>query len=235
MKLRTSTVTCNILIFCGLAFVLVEGVLAAPKQVIRPEEFDFGYIPEGLPVVHRYWVVNLGDEKLRIRRVRPGCGCTTVPLPKNELVPGDSVPLDLKFDPKKFRGRVNKSATVESNDSTKVGAKLHFTAIVGQWQGWVKPIPEMVYLDTLGKSEQVIKLTNTSLGEYKISILAPPADHLQFELAATEVKAKSEVDAYVRITPKSPIGEFNSSVTLRFEGPESHTVTIPIFGVGYQQ
>ena len=125
-----------------LALVLsvnsTNSATAQPKIRFSEEVFDFGYTPEGLKAQHRYWLANDGDEILLIKRVRPTCGCTTVPLPTDRVNPGDSVPLDLVFDTQKFKGKVHKSVRIDSNEkihtdsATTNQRKIYFTAYVGE-------------------------------------------------------------------------------------------------------
>lgn len=223
------------LVFGAIAFATyTTAVQAAPKLKIGAEgKFDFGFTPEGLPVIHRYWAYNVGTDTLRIDRVRPSCGCTSVPLTKNRLAPGDSVGLDLKFDTKRFKGQITKTATVETNDTTQPNATLEFTARIGLWEGLVIANPPQVYLDTLGKTEQRVTLKNTGTGHYTISIVSPIAEFMQLELSSTELPGKGEASISIRATPKAPLGDYNASVTLHLEGPQPHNLSIPVYGVGY--
>lgn len=224
----------SIMLFLVLATATTtELVFAAPKLKIDSTHFDFGYTPEGLPVVHKYRAYNVGTDTLRISRVRPSCGCTSVPVAKKILPPGDSTDLELRFDTKRFKGQISKSAAVESNDSSQVDLQLHFTARVGLWEGVIVTNHSQIYLDTLGKTEQTITLKNTSVAPYKISVASPVADFMVMELSSMDIPAKGEVALTFRTTPKTPIGEYNTSVTLHFDGPQPQNVSIPIYGVGY--
>lgn len=206
---------------------------ASPKLRIGEEQFDFGYTMEGYPVMHRFWVYNTGDQPLKIERVRPSCGCTTVPLTKNVLEPGDSVGLELKFDTRRFKGQITKTASVETNDKSQPNAKLAFTANVGKWEGAVIANPSVASLDTLGKSSQVIALKNTSPNAYTISVVSPAPDFMSSSLSANELPPMGEVALTLSATANAPIGEYNASITLHLEGPVPHNITIPVYGIGY--
>lgn len=224
----------SVMAFVGTTCLLaVSPAEAAPKLKIDSTHFDFGYTPEGLPVVHKYRAYNVGTDTLKINRVRPSCGCTSVPLTKKILAPGDSTDLELRFDTKRFKGQISKSAAVESNDSTQPDLQLHFTARVGLWEGVIVTNHSQIYLDTLGKTEQTITLKNTSVAPYKISVASPVADFMAMDLSATEIPGKGEVSLTFRATPKTPLGEYNTSVTLHFDGPQPQNVSIPIYGIGY--
>jgi len=221
------------LVTCLSLAMISESASAAPKIKIDSTHFDFGHTPEGLPVLHKYWAYNVGTDTLKISMVRVSCGCTSVPLNKKNLAPGDSVGLELKFDTKRFKGQISKTATVVSNDPAQPEVTLHFTSRVGLWEGAIVGNHSQIYLDTLGKTEQTISLKNTSTSPYKISVLSPVADYMDFAISATEIPAKGEVALTFRTTPKTPLGEYNTSVTLRFEGPQTQNISIPVFGVGY--
>lgn len=210
-------------------------VQAAPKLKFDSEKFDFGFTPEGLPVIHRYWAYNVGTDTLNIKRVRPSCGCTSIPLTKNRLAPGDSVALELKFDTKRFKGQITKTAAVETNDESQPNAQIEFTARVGKWEGAVIANPAEVYLDTLGKTEQKVVLKNTSAGPYKISVVSPLAEFMQFELSDTVLTGRGEATITIRSTPQTPIGVYNASVTLHLDGQQPHNISIPVYGMGFIQ
>ncbi len=221
------------MVFSVIAAAYSQNAEAAPKIKIDTTHFDFGYTPEGLPVVHKYWAYNVGNDTLKIKRVRPSCGCTTVPLTKQNLLPGDSVGLELKFDTKRFKGQISKSAVVESNDPSQPEVTIHFTSRVGMWEGAIITNHSQIYLDTLGKSEETISLKNTTTSPYKISIASPLADYMEMELSSMEIPPKGEVSLRFKSTPKAPIGEYHTSVTLKLDGPQPQSISIPVYGIGY--
>lgn len=219
----------------SVAQFLASSAHAAPKLKFDSDKFDFGFTPEGLPVMHKYWAYNVGTDTLTISRVSPSCGCTSVPLTKNRLAPGDSVALELKFDTKRFKGQITKTAAVKTNDDTQPDAKIEFTAKVGKWEGAVIANPSEVYLDTLGKTEQRVVLKNTSAGAYKISVASPIADFMHLEISDSVLTGRGETVVTIRSTPKTPIGTYNASVTLHLDGQQPHNISIPVYGMGFVQ
>lgn len=93
--------------FSLLAVLLVWGLgaLAGPAIFVTEPVFDFGKVKEGLLVVHEFILTNVGDATLHFTR-QPGtsCGCTSAPLPKDSLAPGEFVPLLVKFETTGYGG-----------------------------------------------------------------------------------------------------------------------------------
>ena len=67
--------------------------------------FNAGQVLEGQIVLHAYMLSNSGDAPLTITNVSTSCGCTTASLAKNVLAPGESVPLDARFNSGGFGGQ----------------------------------------------------------------------------------------------------------------------------------
>lgn len=88
---------------------------------------DFGYIREADgPKTIRIYMVNDGDKPEALLKVRPSCGCTAASFGKEEVAPGDSVWIDLTYDPTRRPGAFEKSVRVYP-----VGAEVTRIPIVG--------------------------------------------------------------------------------------------------------
>jgi len=105
-------------------------VLAGPRLVVDPEVYDFGTVAEGLMVEAVFTLTNAGDAPLEFsRQPATSCGCTSAPLPKSVLAPGESMELVAYFDSTNFGGRqIRKYVYVYTNDPTGERRTL---AIVG--------------------------------------------------------------------------------------------------------
>jgi len=232
---RMSAAIGCLLLACGFAAVSAVTALAGPKIRTIPETFDFGYVPEGESVSHRYWLSNDGDDTLRIELVKPQCGCTTVPLPTDRLAPSDSIPLDLSFDSKNIRGRVNKAVRVWSNDSTLYPAVIYFTADVADSAQTIIANPPVASLTTIDNPHQVIELSNLTHSAYRVGLATAPPPFLNCEFAHDSVAAGQTLTLTITPGPGAPLGEYRTSITLQCEGELSFPLTIPIRGIGYMQ
>lgn len=80
---------------------------------------DLGHISEdGGEVRKSVEAVNRGCDTLYILEVLTTCGCTTANYTQRELFPGDTLRLDLNFDPMNRPGRIDKSIHISVSDSS---------------------------------------------------------------------------------------------------------------------
>ncbi len=79
---------------------------ATPRLSASELVYDFGEVKEGILVVRRFLLRNIGDSVLTFSR-QPGvsCGCTSAPLAKMRLEPGESVELEVQFETTGYGGR----------------------------------------------------------------------------------------------------------------------------------
>ena len=73
---------------------------------------------------------NTGDSVLTINEVRPGCGCTSAPLDKDVLNPGEETTMRVTLNLPLSNGVLNKRITIRSNDPDKSTRLLHLHASV---------------------------------------------------------------------------------------------------------
>jgi hypothetical protein len=103
-----------------LAFFLFSPILFAqliqPKLVLQQNEFDFGDIKQGDVVSHTFVISNNGGDLLKINNVQASCGCTAASPEKNELGPGESTNLTVKFNSAGRKGVQTKTVKIFSND-----------------------------------------------------------------------------------------------------------------------
>lgn len=109
---------------------LVAG--AEPQLQVDPLVYDFGTVYEGYLVEAIFTLNNVGDETLTFSR-QPGtsCGCTSAPLPKMELAPGESMQLVAYFDSTGFGGRdIHKYVYVYTSDPRNPAVTLRIEGYV---------------------------------------------------------------------------------------------------------
>jgi hypothetical protein len=78
-------------------------------------EFNFGTVPAGAPVTHRFTFKNTGSAPLSLTRVKASCGCTTPSYSKDPVPPGEEGFIDVKFDTNGKSGPQTKTVTVVGN------------------------------------------------------------------------------------------------------------------------
>lgn len=89
-----------------------------PKvEVVGGDVVDWGSVPPGV-LKRMVRITNTGNGTLNISEVKPTCGCTTAPLDKQVLQPGDTASMEVSVDVANSSGPVTKNMTIFSNDST---------------------------------------------------------------------------------------------------------------------
>lgn len=89
-----------------------------PKlEVITGDTCNWGRVsPKQNPLRSLIKIKNTGNAKLTISNVRPGCGCTTAPLDKRELEPGDTATMDVTMKITSQSQTMFKTIRIESDD-----------------------------------------------------------------------------------------------------------------------
>jgi hypothetical protein len=104
--------------------------LAAQTLAFDRTAHAFGRIPARPPVSAVFTARNTGKAPLELREVTTSCGCTSALPAKRILAPGESTRLEVRFDPHKDFGAVEKSVTVLSNDPDQPQCRLLIQAEV---------------------------------------------------------------------------------------------------------
>jgi len=95
---------------------MVFAQLFQPKLVLQQNSFDFGDIKQGETVSHTFVISNNGGDLLKITNVQASCGCTAAAPEKNELAPGESTNLIVKFNSAGRQGMQKKTVKIFTND-----------------------------------------------------------------------------------------------------------------------
>jgi hypothetical protein len=112
----------------------------APVITFDQTFFDFGKIPHGYKVFHRFKVSNTGKSTLHLTEVKANCGCTSTVVGKMNLEPGESTEIEAAFTPEDdFIGPVRKAIVVSSNAPAHPKLTLHFGADILPAQPTAEP------------------------------------------------------------------------------------------------
>jgi len=87
-----------------------------PRIRVEPESFDFGKAAQNKTLRKEFSIRNFGNEDLVIESVSTTCGCTAA-LTESKLVkPGGTTTLRVSLETRAYKGRVERSVMVRSND-----------------------------------------------------------------------------------------------------------------------
>src|SRR5271166_3928108 len=90
--------------------VIVLGAAGAPAQGWAEKMFkdglthDFGSVPRGAQLLHRFPITNIYAVRMDITGIVPGCGCITATASKRVLEPRETAYIDINMDARKFTG-----------------------------------------------------------------------------------------------------------------------------------
>lgn len=187
-------------------------------EVVGGDTVNWGNVPPGvLKQVVR--ITNSGDGVLNISEVKPSCGCTTAPLDKKVLQPGDTASVEVSVDVAHSSGPVSKTMTIYSNDSTRPAVLMTLKANLVRD---LTAIPEFfpVAQDAAAGKESVtsVALKNTSAAP--ISVGPPRLD------AAAEMIVTFDMTSPVVIQP-GDTATLVARVRPLKAGVSSADVTIP--------
>lgn len=99
---------------------LTAQVSKGPRMEIEPAEHDFGAVRQDQKLVFDFQVKNTGTEDLMLLRIATSCGCAAA-LPAERLVPpGGTTTLQVTLETRKYKGAVQRSISVASNDRRRI-------------------------------------------------------------------------------------------------------------------
>ncbi len=100
-------------------FVIFAFVLNAQPRltIVGGDTVNWGKVRlDQSPVKKKLILYNSGDKKLIFKKVMPSCGCTTAPIDKDTLNPGDTATIDITFNLPNFAGMARKALQIKTND-----------------------------------------------------------------------------------------------------------------------
>ncbi len=90
---------------------------------------DFGAVPFGTRLLHRFAITNIYAEPVQITGLRVSCGCVTATPGKRLLEPGDSTTIDVAFDTREFTGPNTQTVKVAIGPNPQSRCKLTVSAV----------------------------------------------------------------------------------------------------------
>jgi hypothetical protein len=112
--------TLSITILLSSLVLGINFAYAGPKMQFSDTAHDFGEVDQKTSNKHVFKFKNGGDEDLEIINVKPSCGCTAALLSSKIIKPGESGEIEVNFNASKFKGKVKKTVSVETNEEPVV-------------------------------------------------------------------------------------------------------------------
>lgn len=89
---------------------------------------DFGSVPRGAQLSHRFAITNPYAVRMEITSVRSGCGCVTAKAAKVVLEPRETTTIDVSMDARRFTGPKTVGITVSVGPDFVSSAQLRVSA-----------------------------------------------------------------------------------------------------------
>ena len=87
---------------------------------IEPSDYDFGGVKQNQNLTFDFVIYNEGTEDLEVRRITTSCGCAAAVPAKRVVPPGGSTTLQVTLETRKYKGVIERSVSVASNDPARV-------------------------------------------------------------------------------------------------------------------
>lgn len=214
-------------------------VQAADKRPVSlgDNEFNFGNLPQSVLVKHCFWIHSTSTETLEIDTVVTGCGCTSVPMSSITLNPGDSLPFEINFDTKSFRGAVVKKPWFKlKGDTTIYGFKFYAQVAVASSDYYpLRGFPYVLDVSQADTANHQVKFTleNLSDEDVTVSVADFPVIASKIDFPET-ILAGEKVSASLTVIPSYFDSVVATSVTFEVNHSQLYRLTLPILRSGFK-
>lgn len=216
-----------------LSVLMIASVAyAQPKlEIVGGNSYDWGKVgPKDSPLKTKVKLKNVGNEQLIITNVKPSCGCTTAPLDKDKLAPGEVATIDVSFNVGSRAGVNSKTIRISSNDPNSSTTIFRLSADV-QKEITLNPAYFAFNQMEVGKEESSkITIKNTGKKTLTLSnITKSPAD-LRLNISGNKsLKPGESFDLVAKVTPTAP-GYMNCWVKIKTNSVDEPEISISGYG-----
>jgi hypothetical protein len=211
----------------GCAPARVEPLVSgAPRAIPVAKSHDFGEVPPGTRVEHRFEIVNRGDRVLEIEPAGASCGCRASLTAADTVFPGETGAVTVTLDAEPPSGRRQAWIRVETNDPLE--RELHLV-LHGRVAGDVLVKPDLLYLGRIGPDEKgagtvEVELTSPSVG---ISSVRASSERLQVRAERLAEPARG-VRLFVVLPPQGVRGRINDRIVIETTSKTQPEVEIQV-------
>ena len=189
----------------GLAMVLFAfNLMAQPKiEMENGDEYHWGTVkPNDNPLKATVKIFNRGDQDLVIKGVHPSCGCTTAPLDKNIIPPGEYSNLEITFNFGNATGETSKSIIIRSNDPKRESINYYIKAKVDRP---LVAFPQHIHFSELYFAREAVAnsvIKNNTTSDIKITKVETIPEVLGINIKEGDyIPALSDFNLEIRFTP----------------------------------
>lgn len=222
----------KLIILYGI-FLLPFSLFAQPKlEIVGGDTKDWGKVTlKQSPLKYNLVLKNAGSQPLKLIKVKPTCGCTTAPLKKDELSPGESTTVEVTLSIQGSSGKVHKQIAIETNDPQKpyINYMLQAEVVLPLT---VSPTTYLVFdkLQVGIETQSKLKIKNTSENKIVLSNVKTNVPELKVNLKNEQVLMPGqEIDLVAKVKPGKS-GNFSARISIATNHPEIPELVINGFG-----
>ncbi len=207
----------------------VSTTVQKPVIFFENPDFNFGQIYKGENVEHIFKFENRGNDTLKIKKVKPTCGCTAVILTNKTIPPGETGEIKSTFKSGSYRGNIKKNITVSSNDPSTPNHRL---TISGEIIEDISIKPRNINFGTINadkQSERTVTVTVKSRSDPDF-IIEKITSSKPFVDASITVVNNGEHIINVLFKGYQKIGRFGGKIFLETNSAKQQKAVIPFSG-----
>jgi hypothetical protein len=224
--------------FLVLALVAAASTagFAQPKLSVDNMTIDLGTLYNGATKTGTITLKNIGNQPLKILRVQPSCGCTTVRQPKSELQPNESDVVEVSFNATFYHGPVQKYVNIETNDplSQYLAIKLiadvkeDLSPVSGSYSIWLGST-------RVGeKTEQRLAFVNRTARVIAIKKITTFAENVSATPDKFQVGPSDTLAILVTTIPEKA-GYTTGEVTIQTDSKNQPNVELKVYYIGQKE
>jgi hypothetical protein len=193
---------------------------------------DFGSVPRGAQLAHRFVLTNIYAVRMEITSVKSGCGCVTAQAAKVSLEPRESTTIDVTMDARRFTGMKTVGITVTVGPDFVSSAQLRVSA---NSRTDIVFNPGQVNFGTVphGQSaRQVIDVEYAGVLDWRV--MEASAKDLPVDVALSELyRRPGQIGYRVQVTLKAnaPVGALKGDLFLKTNDPASPLLPVLVEGM----
>lgn len=219
------------IIALAILFVGISSAFSQPKlEIVGGNEYNWGKVKASdSPLKTKIKIKNTGNQLLKIHSVKPSCGCTTAPLDKDQIKPGEFATLDITLNAPKDAGSFTKPVTITSNDpqNDKIDLVLKGNLVLP-----LKVFPKFLNMGYVEPNKQAlakIVLSNNIDSKIKILKVSSDLDGLKINLKDGMFLApKSDFTIEATYSGKQ-VGKISGNITIKTDNKDQETFTFQVF------
>lgn len=223
---------CFVLLGIFLASVILAE--AQPRLVIEGgDTVNWGKVKMLETLLKRKVIFrNTGTDTLKIIRVKPGCGCTTAPISKDNIEPGGIADLDITLTVPGHSGEIHKLIFINSNDPANKDRVMHLMADVIYPLKFFPDKLITLFDMAIGK-ESIGKVIITNITDHPITIKKVTLEPKEMTTDLKDdvvIAAGKDLTVTTKVMPTTN-GPFMGLLKFKTDDPDANRVELSVRGL----